>query len=96
MSRFYEKTVFPDTSYRTKSKILRHCPVLPRILSDPGFSARHSCTVLATVCYVGVRLIPFFFRCIRNFKGIISTLLVGVFITLLQCFNFGILTWNIY
>jgi hypothetical protein len=25
-------------------------------------------------------LIPFFFHCIRNFEGIISTLLVGVFI----------------
>jgi hypothetical protein len=88
--RFCDKIIFPDTSYRTKSEIPGHCPALPRTLSDLGFSARRSCTVLAIVCYIGVRLIPFFFRCVRNFERIISTLLVGVFITLSQCFGFGI------
>jgi hypothetical protein len=34
-------------------------------------------------------LITFFFRCICNFEGIISMLLVGAFITLLQCLGIG-------
>jgi hypothetical protein len=35
-------------------------------------------------------LIPFFFRCVHNFEGIISMLSVGVLITLLQYFGFGV------
>jgi hypothetical protein len=34
-------------------------------------------------------LITFLFYCIHNFEMIISMLLVGVFITFLQCFGFG-------
>jgi hypothetical protein len=35
-------------------------------------------------------LISFFFCCLYNFEGIISILLVGVFIAFLQGFGFGV------
>jgi hypothetical protein len=35
-------------------------------------------------------LIIFFFCCVRNFEGIISTPLVGVFITVLLGFDFEV------
>jgi hypothetical protein len=63
--------------------------VRPRVL------ARCPCTVLATVCYPYVRLTPFFYCCVRNFEWITSTLLVGVFITLLKSFKDGVWTWDI-
>jgi hypothetical protein len=37
----------------------------------------------------------YFFHCVSNFEGIISTMLVGVFITFLQCFGFRDWTWDI-
>jgi hypothetical protein len=40
--------------------------------------------ILLTGCLIDLIL----FRCIHNFEGIISTLLVGMFITFLQCFGF--------
>jgi hypothetical protein len=57
--------------------------------------ARRSFTVLAIFYKLDVRLIPFFFRCVCNFEGIISKLLDGVFITLLQGFGFGVYTLDI-
>jgi hypothetical protein len=41
------------------------------------------------ILLTGAQFIPFFFCCVRNFEEIISTLLVGVFITFLQGFGFG-------
>jgi hypothetical protein len=52
-------------------------------MSVEEFSARCLFTVLTIFCQPSVQLIPFFFRCIHNFEGIISTLLIGVFITFL-------------
>jgi hypothetical protein len=57
---------------------------------QPRVSVRCSCTVLATVCYPGVRLIPFSFHCVHSFEGITSTLLVSMFITFLKSFRVGV------
>jgi hypothetical protein len=42
------------------------------------------------ILLIGCPIDLIFFRCIHNFEGVISMLLVDVFITLLQGFGFGI------
>jgi hypothetical protein len=58
-------------------------------MSAGQFQQQCLLTVLIISCELGVQLIPFFFYCIRIYEEIISSLLVGVFITLLQDFGFG-------
>jgi hypothetical protein len=43
----------------------------------------------------GCPIDPIFSCCVHNFEWIIYTLLVCVFIAFLQCFGFGIWTWDI-
>jgi hypothetical protein len=77
---FWEEKPAPETSYRTLSENLGQC--LTEIFSLTfihGFGH-----ILLTGCPID----PILFCCIRNFEGIIFTLLVGMFITLLQCFGF--------
>jgi hypothetical protein len=42
------------------------------------------------ILLIGCPIDPILFRYVHNFEGIISTLLVGVFIIFLQCFGFGV------
>jgi hypothetical protein len=63
----------------------------PRLDMSAGhFQQKCLMTILPIFCYLGVQMIPFFFRCIHNFEGIISKLLVSVFVSFLQGFGFGV------
>jgi hypothetical protein len=76
--------------------------ILPNISTETGHiwsEARHvRWTFLAAMfddCFAHILLTgcpidPIIFRCIHNFEGTISTLLVGVFITFLLGFGFGV------
>jgi hypothetical protein len=78
---FWEEKSAPETSYQILSGPPGLCPLgsfSPTFVHGFGH-----------ILLIGCPINPIIFRYVHNFKGIISTLLVGVFITFLQCFVFG-------
>jgi hypothetical protein len=82
MDGFWEEKSAPETSHLTFSGPIGLCSKIPDFVHWE-VSARRLFTNIGYILLAGRPIDPILFHCIRNFKGIISMLLVGVFFTLL-------------